>query len=207
MISRMDNLREGAASRILKNWAPALFTLLALVGAVGLPLQSLYSVRRAHQESVENSAQADTLRSEYRAFTKAGGEQALSKMERETSELLPRDLSTIYVRAALQWIAVSSGLEVRTLSVGEAVPATYATLDDSVGISDISISGLGGPSTLDKVMAGMQGLGYPISMRSYQLTRLTAAEPLFEVQAVLELFQAIPPQAAPQSEDFPMEDD
>lgn len=209
MISHIDNLKEGAARRLLQNWAPALFTLLALVGAVGLPLQSLYSARTAHEVAIEDAARAADLRAELEAFRAADGGAVLADMQRATSELLPRDLSLIDVRATLQFLATTTGLEVEALSVGDPAPGRFATLDDSVGISEIALSGRGSPGHLSKVLLGMQSLGLPVGLRSFQLSRLAEDDP-FEIHAALDLFQAIPPQVSEDiydSEEPPMEDE
>jgi hypothetical protein len=53
----------------------------------------------------------------------------------------------------------------------------------------------------------MQALGYPICIRSFQLDRLSPQDTRFEIHALLELFEAIPPQAAPESDDLPTEEE
>jgi hypothetical protein len=206
MISHVDNLKEGAATRLLKNWAPALFTFVALIGAVGLPLRSLQSARSGHALALDASERASLMRVELEAFRAAGGEDFVGELDRTTAELLPRGLSSIDVRAALQLLAASSDLELSALSVSDFAPTSYATLDDSVGLSEISISGFGGPGALSRLMSSVQALGYPITVRNFQLDRLSAADPRFEIHAVLDLYQAIPPRAAPRTEDLPFEE-
>lgn len=207
MITRLDNLKEGATKRLLQNWAPALFTCLALAGAVGRPLRSLYSARTQHSHALEQSQRAEDLRAELEAFRSAGGEGFVAELDRTTAELLPRGLSSIDVRAALQLLADSSGFELAALSVSEFVPTGYATLDDSVGLSEISLSGRGGPGSLSRLLASVRALGYPITVRNFQLDRLSTADHEFEIHAALDLYQAIPPQAAPRSEDTSFEEE
>ncbi|MCA8979405.1 MAG: hypothetical protein H6831_01175 [Planctomycetes bacterium] len=207
MITRLDNLKEGATKRLLQNWAPALFTCLALVGAVGLPLRSLYSARTRYTYALEDSVRAARLRSELEAFRAAGGEGFVERLDRTTAELLPHGLSSIDVRAALQLLAEPSGFDLAALSVSEFVPTRYATLDDSVGLAEISLSGRGGPGSLARLLDSVRALGYPVTVRNFQLDRLSATDAQFEIHAALDLYQAIPPQAAPRSEDTSFEDE
>lgn len=207
MITRLDNLKEGATRRLLQNWAPALFTCLALTGAVGLPMRSLYSARVQHSSALQQSQRAQDLRSELEAFRVAGGENFVEQLDRTTAELLPHGLSSIDVRAALQLLADSSGFELAALSVSEFVPTGYATLDDSVGLSEISLSGRGGPGSLSRLLESVRALGYPITVRNFQLDRLTASDHGFEIHAALDLYQAVPPQAPPPSEDISFEEE
>jgi hypothetical protein len=202
----MDNLKAGAATRLLKNWAPALFTAIALIGAVGLPLRSLVSARLELQQAELDSARAAELRSEMEAFRAAGGDSFVDELGRATIDLLPRELSSIDVRAALQLIASSCGLELSALSVGEFTPTTYTTLDDSVALAEISLSGRGGPGALSRLLSSVRVLGYPVTVRNFQLDRLDANDSRFDVHAVLEIYQAIPKVVAPQSEDSPVEE-
>jgi len=206
MITRMDNLREGATTRLLKNWAPTLFTFVALVGAVGLPLRSLQSARSGLADAQVAFERASLMRANLDDFRAAGGESFVDELDRTTAELLPRGLSCIDVRAALQLLATSSELELSALSVSDFAPTRYATLDDSVGLAEISLSGLGGPGSLSRLMSSVQALGYPITIRNFQLDRLSATDSRFEIHAVMDLYQAIPPQAATQTKDVSFEE-
>ncbi|MFT7669170.1 MAG: hypothetical protein ACI8X5_001870 [Planctomycetota bacterium] len=207
MISRMDNLKEGASKRLLQNFAPAFFTALALVGAIGLPLKRLESTRIAHTQALVLTDHAREIRSELREFRSAGGEELITVMSDLSSEILPRELSRISIHAALQLIAHATSFEVEALTVGEFVPAPFKTLDDSIGMSEVSLSGSGTLSCLDKIISSMRSLGYPISVRSFQLKRLSPDDAKFEVRAILDLFQAIPPQAISEINDLPMEEE
>ncbi len=197
MITHVDNHREGVLVRLLHNWAPALCTTLALVGAVGLPLRGLRAARVDLDRARTDHARAAELRAELDAFHAAGGDAALAALRDRTGAILPRELSRVDLRAALQVVAEASDLELSALAISAPRPTRHRALDDAVVACEVSLSGRGRPSALAALIRRTRDLGYPLSLQSFQLDRPAVDDARFEVHAVLKLYQAVPRHAVP----------
>lgn len=205
MITRVDNFRVGAWTRLLKIWAPSLLTLVALVGAIGLPLRSLYSTRAEHESATATQRRADALAAEMQSFEALGGSQRLLELDGITRQLLPRDLSTIQINAAMRWIAPSAGIHLHTLSVGDFKPTEFEVLEEAVGMARVNLTGIGTPAAMSSLLDTLRGLGYPTALLDVQFQRAAPHLTEFELSAALGLYEAIPAPPKEELEDLPTE--
>ncbi len=189
----LDNFRVGALARILKIWAPGLFTILALVGAFGMPLRSLYSTRAEHEFAKVRHQKASNLHRDYVAFQDRGGDERLVVLGVLTKELLPSELSPLQINAALRWIAPSCGVELTSLDVAPFELTDIPITDQAVAMAKVSLMGVATPSALEGLLSAMRGLGYPTSLLDVRFERATPEDSDFEVTGSLGIYQFTDP--------------
>jgi len=193
VIHRVHNLRQGTWSSLLKTGAPGLFTVAALVGAIGLPLGDLYSTRADHAEALATRRRTEALQDDVVAFEAAGGPGRLVELERESRALLPRDLSPIRLNAALRWLAATCGMKIETLSVGEPDTTSFDVIDEAVGLRRVQLTGSCRLEALGELIDHLRGLGYPTALLEFRFERDAEVESRFDVSATLGLYELVPP--------------
>ncbi len=163
-----------------------------LAGALGVPYKRLQETRADHHQLVDARLRLEKLRRECAEFESQGGFSKLAELKHETSGCLPRELSRIDLHGALTLLAQVSGMELKTLSVGELSATDFAQLDDAVGRCEVSLSARGGLQALSNLVELLRQLGYPTAVLDFRLKLVEAEGSRFDIHATLGLFESMP---------------